>query len=349
MENINLNDLFFQLLTPSINGKPNMNTLNMALRDLLAIKHNIKNFGYQLASEIKTSSSNYEVSDEPKIMNLKSKPTTQEDMESSWVKYWCKQLKIEPIMHRKIWELCYVPQALYENLRIKEGMKGIVFGAGEEPLPALFATLGADITVTDLHPDKVKGMGWAESNQHTNSLEKVFYENIIDKETFDKKVSLEYVDMNDIPRELDGKYDFCWSVCALEHLGSIQNGLNFIENSLNVLKPGGLAVHTTEYNYTNEIHTIDNWPTVFFQDKHFIELAEKLRKKGFNVADISFDIGNKPLDRYIDIPPYSEGEGWITKESWGNVNQHAHLKLSVDGFPCTSFGMIISKPISEVN
>ena len=119
--------------------------------------------------------------------------------------------------------------------------------------------------------------------------------------------------------------------------------MDFIENSLRTLKPGGLAVHTTEYNYTNEVESLDHWPTVFFQDKHFEQLAEKLKGKGYEVADLSFDIGNKPLDRYIDIPPYSEGEGWITKANWGNVNQHAHLKLSVDGFPCTSFGMIINK------
>lgn len=343
MLNNDIDSLFSEILRPTIDGKPNMTYLHMMLRDLTAIKYNIKNFGYQLATEISGANKSQIAIQEFINIGLKSKPTTQEDMESSWLKYWADQLKIKPIMHRKIWELCYVPQAIYEKFENIRGKKGIVFGAGEEPLPALFASKGAEITVTDLHPDKVAGMGWAESNQHTDSLEKVYYENIIDRKTFKEKVSLRYVDMNDISSDLDGEYDFCWSVCALEHLGSIQNGLDFIENSLRTLKPGGLSVHTTEYNYTNEVESLDNWPTVFFQDKHFKQLAEKLKGKGYEFAELSFDIGNKPLDRYIDIPPYSEGEGWITKANWGNVNQHAHLKLSVDGFPCTSFGMIINK------
>jgi len=46
--------------------------------------------------------------------------------------------------------------------------------------------------------------------------------------------------MNEIPRSFDNQYDYCWSVCAFEHLGSIQKGLDFVKNAMNVLKPGEL-------------------------------------------------------------------------------------------------------------
>ena len=332
-----------KLLKLTVNNQPNINILNEMLRDLPAIRLNIKNFGYLLAKDLRDA---YEANAEVPVLEkigLRSKSTTQKDLESNWVRYWCKLLKIEPLYHRKIWELCYVPQAIFEHHDIDKELKGIGFGCGEEPLPSLFASLGHEVTVTDLEPEKARGLGWAETKQYTQNLEKVYYKDITDQTTFEFKVSLKYVDMNQIPKEMDRQYDYCWSVCALEHLGSIKKGLIFIENSLRVLKSGGVAVHTTEYNYTNEKEPIDNWPTVTFQRKHFEEITNRLRNQGHFVAELDFDVGNKPLDRFVDIPPYNFGEGWLTKETWGDVNQGAHLKLSVDGFPCTCFGIIIKK------
>jgi hypothetical protein len=59
------------------------------------------------------------------------------------------------------------------------------------------------------------------------------------------------------------------------------------------------------------------------------------------VADLDFDVGEEPLDQYIDIPPYPFEPGWLYKQSRGAA---AHLKLIVDGRPCTCFGMAIKKP-----
>ena len=41
-------------------------------------------------------------------------------------------------------------------------------------------------------------------------------------------VSLRHVDMNHVPADLAGRFDIVWSACALEHLGSIANGLRFM-------------------------------------------------------------------------------------------------------------------------
>ena len=337
-------DLLASLVQPTVNEQPNLHALNLLVRDLKAIHLNVKNFGYLLAREIRDV---YESDDPPAIqrkIGLQSKLTTQADIESDWLRYWCQQLKIQPIYHRKIWELCYVAQAIYEYSSFDEPRSGIGFGCGEEPLPSLFASFGHTITVTDLHPDRVKGLGWAETAQHTDNLGKVHFADIIDRATFDRQVNLKYVDMNAIPKDLDEQYDYCWSVCALEHLGSISKGLDFVKNSMRVLKPGGVAVHTTEFNYTNEPETIDNWPTVIFQQNHIEKLADELHKSGYEMAPLNFNAGDGILDRFIDIPPYSFGEGWLNRETWGDVNQGAHLKMSLDGFPCTCIGLIVRKP-----
>jgi hypothetical protein len=144
--------------------------------------------------------------------------------------------------------------------------------------------------------------------------------------------------MNAIPEDLHGLFDFCWSICSLEHLGSISNGLKFIENSLLTLKPGGVSVHTTEFN-TRDGETVDNWPTVLFQKQHLLALAGRLRNLGYDVYDFDFDTGKGILDGFVDLPPYFDPE-------YPLQNSHAHLKLSIDGFVCTSFSFVVKKPVA---
>jgi hypothetical protein len=193
--------------------------------------------------------------------------------------------------------------------------------------------------MTDLAPTEAAEKGWVTTNQHTSSIEKGFHPHLVGREEFLQRVSLEYVDMNAIPPTLAG-YDFCWSLCCLEHLGSIRLGLEFIENSLSTLKPGGIAVHTTEFNFLNDTETIDNWATVLFQRRHIEMLADRLREKGHTVAKLNFDIGNGPMDRFIDLPPYDHdltGAG----ARWASGSQH--LKLMLDGFASTCIGLIVTK------
>jgi hypothetical protein len=137
--------------------------------------------------------------------------------------------------------------------------------------------------------------------------------------------------MNAIPADLAGSFDFCWSTCAFEHLGSIERGLGFVEASLETLRPGGVAVHTTEFNLRDGDETIDDWPTVLFQKRHIEALAGTLRGRGYRMEPIDFGRGQKVLDGFVDLPPY------------GPEVSPAHLKLLVDGFPCTSIGLIVHK------
>jgi hypothetical protein len=119
-------------------------------------------------------------------------------------------------------------------------------------------------------------------------------------------------------------------------VGSIAKGLSFLENSLLTLKPGGVSVHTMEFNI-HDGDTIDNWPTVLFQKRHLLDLAERLKNRGFSVYDFDFDTGQGILDGFVDLPPFFE-------QQYPLQNSHAHLKLSIDGFVCTSFGFIVKKP-----
>jgi SAM-dependent methyltransferase len=335
--------LLKRFVAPWRSSRPNTDEFRVLTRDIEAMKLNIKNFGYELAREVSSGRRHRPPADAPVKIGLRSKPTTQADMDSPWLDYWCAKLKIEPVYHRKVWELCYVLQALWERGMLAESRHGLGFGCGKEPLPSLMAAHGVRVTATDLPPQMAAGRGWVETGQHTSELNNLHFPHLVSRERFDSMVDLLYVDMNDIPESLESKYDFCWSICAYEHLGSIANGLRFVKESLKALKPGGVAVHTTEFSFLNDQETIDNWPTVLFQQKHFERLAAELERSGHKVEPLDFDVGDGAIDRYIDIPPY---HSWDLKKpsSWfDSMSQRAHLKLNVDGFACTCFGVIVVK------
>jgi SAM-dependent methyltransferase len=321
-------------------GRPNINPIWIRTRNEPIISRNIKNFGYQMARQLAAQRANTP----GELMNLpvKSKATRQADVESSWFAYWCAQLGIPVTYHRKIWEYCFLLQTLHDEKLLLPGRNGLGFACGQEPIPSYLASRGIFVTATDLAPEHVVDQGWAETGQHASSVDKLWYRHLVARDLFDELVSLQFVNMNEIPPSLVG-YDFCWSICSLEHLGSIAKGLDFIENSLDVLRPGGIAIHTTEYNIDNDGPTIDNWKTVLFQRRHIETIAERLTKKGHYIAPLDFDFGDGPLDNFIDLPPY-EWDLLLRQGSLAGKQEHpAHLKLSIDGFACTCFGLIIRK------
>lgn len=329
-----------QLLTlAGPNGRSNTDALRRVAADIHIISLNLKFFGYELAARL-AQALPVRTNLEPRYVGLKSKPSTQEDMESDWLAYWSSQLKVPVVFHRKLWEHAYLLQAVYEHGFLKEGASAVGFGCGIEPIPSILASFGVKVTVTDLPLEAQAVTGWARTNQHTAVLDNAFHPNLVSREKFDQNVSLRWVDMNAIPDDLVGR-DFCWSICAFEHLGSIQKGLEFVENSLSTLKPGGLAVHTTEFNFLNDEETIDNWGTVLFQRRHFQTLHDRLVAHGHEVAPLDFDVGAKPMDKFIDIPPFVHDWTPSLQRLWGSGTEH--LKLSLDGFVATCFGIIIRK------
>jgi SAM-dependent methyltransferase len=258
---------------------------------------------------------------------LGSSICTQAFIESPIYAEWCTRFKQLPVYHRKQWEFVYICQALSERGMLARGRRGLGFGVGREPLGSLFAKLGCKLVLTDMEQDKALQHGWTDTNQHASALRQLIYKNICDEETFLRAAEFESVDMNRIPAHLSG-FDFCWSSCALEHLGSIEHGLTFIKNSLDCLKPGGIAVHTTEFNVGSNRSTLDHASTVLFRECDLIRLRDSLRAIGHNMQPLNLDRGTAVLDGYIDMPPFRSDK---------------HLKLALSRFVTTSVGVIVEK------
>jgi SAM-dependent methyltransferase len=249
------------------------------------------------------------------------------DFFTDWYMHWCKILKEQPNMHRKQWEYVYILQALWERGCIGAGKRGLAFAVGTEPLPSVFAKYGCDVLATDIFPEQGRAMGWDNGNQLCTSLEALYKCDIVDEENFYKRVEYIPVDMNAIPEDLRN-FDFTWSSCSFEHLGTIAKGINFIKNQLRTLKPGGWAVHTTEYNISSNQETQDNNDTVIFRQRDIDSLVHQLRAAGHYVEEVDFSLGGLPQDFDVDVHPHQ---------------QKVHIKLQLDKYVVTSIGLIIQK------
>jgi hypothetical protein len=257
----------------------------------------------------------------------KSELCKAKDWQTDWFQRWVGELNEPARFHRKQWEFIYVMQALWERGCIKKGKKGLVFAVGTEPGPSVYARYGCEILATDIFPEQGKEKGWTTGDQLCFGLESLNKRGLCDDQTLRRQVRYRPVDMNDIPSGLTG-FDFNWSSCSFEHLGSIKKGLAFLKNQLKTLKPGGWAVHTTEYNISSNDKTIEKGDTVVFRMRDIEQLAKELRSEGHYVEELDFSMGGLPEDYAIDIYPYK---------------QDIHLKLQLNEYVVTSIGIIIRK------
>lgn len=264
----------------------------------------------------------------PHSVPLRSALCRQSDFMRDGYRYWTSAFGEPPRLHRKQWEFYFIVQALYERGMLEPGKRALGFGVGQEPLPALFASRGAGVVASDQGFEGAVRGGWAQTGQHTTSNVKLNDRGICPEEEFSKHVRFREVDMNQIPSDMDGQFDACWSACCLEHLGSLQCGLDFIVNSINTLRPGGVAVHTTEFNLTSNDQTIETRDLSLYRKRDIEALIVRLEANGHRVEPIDWSTGTGYVDGYIDLPPYKV---------------EPHLKLKIGAYECTSIALIITK------
>lgn len=258
---------------------------------------------------------------------LLSKLCNEQDFKTEWFKNCCVKLKEPFKYHRKLWEYCYIYQCLLERGYLQPGKKGLGFAVGKEPLTAAFASHGCQITATDLELKKAQAQGWTLTNEHCNSLADLNERGICSSSLFDSLVTFNYMDMNKIDNKFFNCFNFTWSSCAFEHCGSLDLGKNFLINQMNCLKPGGIAIHTTEYNLSSNKNTIATGQTVLFRKQDFDWIVDKLRALGHSIS-IDYTVGKGEIESFV-----------------ANLtdNTNYHLRLQLWGYITTSIGLIIIK------
>jgi SAM-dependent methyltransferase len=268
---------------------------------------------------------------------LSSQICTRESLSTPELRRWSDRLRPmwdpagaddRPVMvHRKMWEWLFICEALSERGMLEAGRRGLGFGVGREPLVALFAALGCEVVATDLSPDAAMSAGWTSTGQeYAGDLAALNEHGLCPPGTFAERVAYRFVDMTRVPDDLDG-FDFTWSSCAFEHLGSLDAGTDFIVEQMRCLAPGGVAVHTTELNVSSDERTVADGGTVLYRRRDLVALARRLRRLGYRI-DLDLTEGTTPDDRHVDVPPFSD----------------VHLRTTLGEFVTTSVALVIENP-----
>ena len=237
---------------------------------------------------------------------------------------WCEILREPPTRHRKQWEYIYILQVLETRGLLRPGVRALGFGVGNDPLTAILASRGVEVVATDLPADDRAASGWIATGQHAPALEQLNGRAICDPATFARNVRFEPADMRDFAGRFEG-FDFVWSCCALEHLGTLAAGAAFVLRALDTIKPGGLAVHTTEYNIRNGWRTRRRGATVLYRRRDLERLFARAATSGF-VTYADWGTGDQAIDAHVDLPPY---------------RFDPHIRLLFRGYPITSFGLVL--------
>lgn len=238
-------------------------------------------------------------------------------------------MSVRPQLNRKQWEHIAIAEAVQALGLAKTGSRGLGFGVGQEPMPALLAGLGCELVATDLPADE-GAEGWARSGQHCASLDHLQLPAACPETDFRARVSYRPVNMTRIPADLRG-FDFTWSSCALEHLGSLETGLRFIIEQAHCLRPGGFGVHTTEFNVLSDDRTWSTGGTVAYRARDLADLAAACRRAGLELLPLNLDTGDEAMDWVVDTWPY---------------RPEPHLKLLAEGaFILTSVLLVVHRPV----
>lgn len=313
-------------------GHPNINPLWAVTKDLEAVRLNVKMLGYALASALEPRLQ--AVMPEPQLgYVLDSKACTQADIEGRWFRYWCEQLRERPRFHRRLWEYAYVGQALNAADVLRPGARVLGLGVSNQPIPSYLVRAGAQVVLAhDPHlPVPAKG----GHDPH-------YDDRFTDPPSFMRQLDHRSADLDALPVDLNG-FDALWSIEAAGRRGSIDKGLDLVRNAMATLKPGGVAVHVVDFNFADDERTIDNWTPVLFQRRHIEALAAALKADGHEVSPLDFNVGFQEMDRFIDFAPFDTARTPAFDRLWRDGWQGAHLKVMVDGFAVTSFGLVVRK------
>ena len=236
------------------------------------------------------------------------------------------------ILHRRMWEWSFLCESMREAGMLQPGRRGLGFGA-REPLVSLFAGMGCDLVVAEFGSDR---RGEATSTDADGELAgapaAAIDHRFCPADLFRERVQYRELDLQDVLRDLPDDlhdFDFTWSSHVIDHLGTPAAGMDFVAAQMHRLRPGGLAVHTTELNLSSDTDTIAEGVeggTVLHRRRDVEDLVRRLRADGHRIAyDLSE--GSWPADRHVDVPPYTG----------------THLRTKLGEFETTSIALVIQK------
>lgn len=194
-------------------------------------------------------------------------------------------LQLDPIRNRKVWEFIQVYAGLQQLGLLHGQATALGLGVGHEPLIYAFANVCDRVTASDLYESEE----WATASMGTQEV----YERNPFPYAADR-LEVRHMDMTRIEYP-DNSFDFIWSCCAIEHVNNFQALYQVYQEIHRVLKPGGVAALTTEFNVT-DLPSYE--PNMLFTDRHWIQhwlTGDQPLIRGFELIDsIDYALSSHP-------------------------------------------------------
>jgi hypothetical protein len=192
------------------------------------------------------------------------------------------------------WRLAYVRRVLESYGMAQAGARGLGFMVEPDALPARLAEDGCGIVA----------MGYAGENKapgmkRLSTLDDLRYANIGSVTRFEEAVELRSVEDWSVSDDLRD-FDFCWSVDAVDMLATRRDAVQFIKNSFQSLKVGGLAVHVVPFTASDTV-SADGEGGPLFSRSDVERLAFDVISFGHEIAQIKFGTAEEPAMGFIGL------------------------------------------------
>ncbi|MBT8386642.1 MAG: class I SAM-dependent methyltransferase [Ignavibacteria bacterium] len=242
------------------------------------------------------------------------------------------ELKEFPRFHRKQWEFAIIFLALRRLGFLNEESIGLSMGGGNERVLYSIARYVKKLFVTDLYSDTT---GW-DCARTDDPIE--FIRSSKPFEVDDSKIEALRMDMRDLQFE-DNTFDFCYSSCAIEHIGNYPDFVEHFNEVNRCLKDGGVYVLTTEFQLGNE--TIKDPNNYIFSPNYLKEILGNIDLSIMKEPIVSLTEHEANLPLPVNVNKLFK-TGSIENQK-DNFPVYPHLLLLRGKYPFTSISFILKK------
>jgi len=239
-------------------------------------------------------------------------------------------------LHRKQWEFAMIFLTLKKLGFLQSDKTGLSLGGGNERVLYSIARHINKLIVTDLYEENTS---WdcartTDPNEFIRSS-KPFP--VDDEKIQALRMDMRYLDFN------DNLFDFCYSSCAIEHIGEDKDFIQHFNEINRVLKEDGIYVLTTELQFGKQ--TIRDQNNYIFTKDHIADLISNSELD--IVSDVNVGLSeneiNYPFPSNIINTAY-HGHNFINQKL---LKYFPHLILLRGNVPFTSVLFVLKKSNSN--